>query len=64
MSESVTQWPALGLAQHRDFAPLHEMQVGPVRLKELPQARALREGILHQTLMASFLHKYVHGRPK
>ena len=25
------------------------------------QARALREGIPYQTLMASILHKYVHG---
>ena len=28
---------------------------------ELLQARALREGIPYQTLMASILHKYVHG---
>ena len=28
---------------------------------ELLQARALREGIPYQTLMASVLHKYVHG---
>jgi predicted DNA binding CopG/RHH family protein len=28
---------------------------------ELIQARALREGIPYQTLMASILHKYVHG---
>ena len=29
--------------------------------KELLQTRALREGIPYQTLMASVLHKYVHG---
>ena len=28
---------------------------------ELIQERALREGIPYQTLMASVLHKYVHG---
>ena len=28
---------------------------------ELLQARALREGIPYQTLMASILHKYAHG---
>lgn len=28
---------------------------------ELIQERALREGIPYQTLMASILHKYVHG---
>jgi predicted DNA binding CopG/RHH family protein len=28
---------------------------------ELLQARALCEGIPYQTLMASILHKYVHG---
>jgi len=28
---------------------------------ELLQARALREGIPHQTLMASILHKCAHG---
>ena len=28
---------------------------------ELLQVRALREGIPNQTLMASVLHKYVHG---
>ena len=28
---------------------------------ELLQARALREGIPYQTLMASILHKHVHG---
>ena len=28
---------------------------------ELLHARALRKGIPYQTLMASILHKYVHG---
>lgn len=28
---------------------------------ELIQERALREGIPYQTLMASVLHKYIHG---
>ena len=31
------------------------------RTKELLQARALREGIPWQTLMASVLHESVHG---
>ena len=60
-SASVTQLLDVGRAQHRDLGLLHKLQVGQVRLTELLQARALREGILYQTLTASILHKYVHG---